>query len=112
MFRVYSQALNTMNNWEILICDEGHRIKNVLGTKTTDVLHYSCAMRRLILTGTPIQNNLSELYTVVQFVLPNYLGSYQEFEEEYERIIQRGNQFKATKEEKLQVLIIITLLIS
>lgn len=40
-------------------------------------------MKRLVLTGTPIQNNLDELYSVVQFVTPGYLGTLQEFKTKY-----------------------------
>jgi SNF2 family DNA or RNA helicase len=52
----------------------GHRLKNAYGTKTTLALCNCCATKRLVLTGTPIQNNLKELYAVLQFVAPYYLG--------------------------------------
>ena len=75
MFRTYSAALNTCDCLDVLVCDEGHRLKNACGTSTTWALGNSIAMRRLVLTGTPIQNNLEELYAVVQFVVPGYLGN-------------------------------------
>ena len=59
-----------------MVCDEGHRIKNALGTKTTLALGNCIATRRLVLTGTPIQNNLEELYAVVNFVIPNYFSHF------------------------------------
>ena len=75
MFRTYATALNTCDSLDVLVCDEGHRLKNACGTSTTLALGNAIAMRRLVLTGTPIQNNLEELYAVVQFVVPGYLGN-------------------------------------
>jgi SNF2 family DNA or RNA helicase len=50
-------------------------------------------MKRLVLTGTPIQNNLDELYAVVQFVTPGYLGTLQEFKKKYsDNIIASRNK--------------------
>eukprot|EP01038_Epipyxis_sp_PR26KG_P005214 gene5214-7254_t len=83
MFRIFAAAFNTMTNLEVIVCDEGHRLKNAYGTKTTTALGNCCAMKRLVLTGTPIQNNLEELYSVVQFAVPGYLGSLKEFKTNY-----------------------------
>ncbi len=79
MFRIFSEALNTVNTFEVLVCDEGHRLKNALGTKTTSAIDNCIATRRLILTGTPIQNNLGELYAVVNAVSPGYLGDFNQY---------------------------------
>jgi SNF2 family DNA or RNA helicase len=51
-----------------------------VGTKTSVALSNCMATRRLIITGTPIQNNLEELYAVVQFVAPGLLGSLRDFQ--------------------------------
>lgn len=75
MFRIYAEAINTCHfPIELLICDEGHRMKNHIETKTNIALQQCVAQRRVILTGTPIQNNLYELYALIQFILPNYLA--------------------------------------
>jgi DNA repair and recombination RAD54-like protein len=75
MFRIYAEAINCCHHSiEVLFCDEGHRMKNHQETKTNTALQQCVAQRRVILTGTPIQNNLYELYALIQFILPNYLS--------------------------------------
>lgn len=64
---------------DVLICDEGHRLKNILGTKTQTVLQQCRARKRVLLTGTPIQNDLEELFALVDFVNPGYLGGFASF---------------------------------
>lgn len=73
MFRIYAAALNTLPTLEFVICDEGHRIKG-LDSKISLALNNCAAMRRIVMTGTPVQNNLLELFALVNFVLPGYLG--------------------------------------
>lgn len=90
MFRTYAEALNTMSSLEVLICDEGHRLKNAEGTKTIQALEKCCATRRLVLTGTPIQNNLEELFAVVHFVVPGYLGTLKEFKATFQDPIMKA----------------------
>jgi SNF2 family DNA or RNA helicase len=100
MFRSYASSLNNIMNFEVLVCDEGHRLKNAYGTATTLALSNCCAVRRLVLTGTPVQNNLDELYAVVQFAVPEYLGSLQEFKKKYSDPIARGKAPDASKKIK------------
>jgi len=45
---------------------------------------------RIILSGTPLQNNLSELWSVFDFVQPKIFGSYERFQREYQGIIEKG----------------------
>jgi SNF2 family DNA or RNA helicase len=52
-------------------------------------------MQRLVLTGTPIQNNLDELFAVVNFTVPGYLGSLEEFQRKFARVIEAGNDPEA-----------------
>lgn len=89
LYRNYSDALNKLDSLEALFCDEGHRLKNAYGSKTLTALGNCCAVRRLVLTGTPIQNNLEELYSVVHFAVPWYLGSLKDFKEQYADPITR-----------------------
>lgn len=103
MFRNYLEAFNTMNNLELLLCDEGHRIKNINGTKTSLALNNCCAMRRVVLTGTPIQNNLEELYTIINFIIPNYFGDIKEFRTNYISSITQAEDKRSTKEQQLEV---------
>ena len=57
--------------WQNIIVDEGHRIKNVDGKKHVALAKMK-AMNRIILTGTPIQNTIFELWTLLNFVSPEY----------------------------------------
>ena len=83
LFRSFNEALNTLTTLDYLLCDEGHRLKNAYGTKTIDALSSCIATKRIVMTGTPIQNNLEELYSIVQFVCPFFLGTLEEFRSTY-----------------------------
>lgn len=67
--------------WKYMIVDEGHRMKNH-HCKLTQVLntHY-LAPRRLLLTGTPLQNKLPELWALLNFLLPTIFKSCSTFEQ-------------------------------
>ena len=60
MFRKHAAVING-GRCDFLVCDEGHRLKNVVGNATVTALQAIPTRRRLILTGTPIQNNLEEV---------------------------------------------------
>ncbi|THU84851.1 hypothetical protein K435DRAFT_970985 [Dendrothele bispora CBS 962.96] len=55
--------------WTYVVLDEGHKIKNA-GTQVSQSVQYLGAMYRLVLTGTPVQNNLVELWGLVHFLFP------------------------------------------
>ncbi|XP_078167535.1 putative ATP-dependent DNA helicase CHR719 isoform X1 [Carex rostrata] len=68
-------------HWFYLIVDEGHRLKNhECALARTLVTGYNIR-RRLLLTGTPIQNSLQELWSLLNFLLPTIFNSVQNFEE-------------------------------
>ncbi|OON20498.1 protein, SNF2 family [Opisthorchis viverrini] len=58
-------------SWDILVVDEGHRLKNS-DSLLYKVLSEACRKLRFILTGTPVQNNLTELYSLLHFVSPSH----------------------------------------
>ncbi|CAG8477796.1 8924_t:CDS:10 [Gigaspora margarita] len=67
--------------WVYVIIDEGHRMKNTK-SKLSVILtnNYQCRYR-LILTGTPLQNNLPELWSLLNFILPRIFDSVKSFDE-------------------------------
>ncbi len=87
------------HSWDWVICDEGHKLKNPkmqLVARMTSLP----STRRLILTGTPIQNNLGELWALANFVAPGLLGDARAFRDQYEKAIARGTSRDASARER------------
>jgi DNA repair and recombination RAD54-like protein len=79
----------------LLLCDEGHRLKN--GESQTFVALTSLnVQKRVILSGTPIQNDLSEYFSLLNFANPDYLGTRLDFRKKYEIPILRGRDALGT----------------
>ncbi|XP_055335538.1 helicase ARIP4-like [Paramacrobiotus metropolitanus] len=78
-----------MQKCEIIICDEGHRIKSA-GAAITKILKKVKTKRRLILTGYPLQNNLMEYWCMIDFVRPFLLGNESEFGNLFKNPIENG----------------------
>ncbi|XP_065088175.1 transcriptional regulator ATRX homolog isoform X2 [Ochlerotatus camptorhynchus] len=74
---------------DLMVLDEGHIIKNRKSQTNLSVSEVA-TKRRIILTGTPIQNNLNEYFCMVSFVKPAYLGNEREFNENYAKPIKDG----------------------
>ncbi|XP_058192879.1 probable ATP-dependent DNA helicase CHR12 [Rhododendron vialii] len=68
-------------HWQYMIVDEGHRLKNHECALARTLVSGYRIRRRLLLTGTPIQNSLQELWSLLNFLLPNIFNSVQNFEE-------------------------------
>ncbi|XP_064173864.1 lymphoid-specific helicase isoform X1 [Anguilla rostrata] len=66
-------------HWKYLIVDEGHRIKN-LNCRLVRELKTLPTDNKLLLTGTPLQNNLSELWSLLNFLLPDVFDDLKSFE--------------------------------
>ncbi|XGW28275.1 hypothetical protein V3C99_008237 [Haemonchus contortus] len=73
----YREKLATIH-FDILVCDEGHRLKNVNG-KLRQALDSLGVPRRLLLTGTPLQNDIEEFFSLLDFVRPNCFGTFTDF---------------------------------
>ncbi|KAI5837307.1 helicase swr1 [Morchella snyderi] len=83
----------------LLLCDEGHRLKNG-ESQTFTALTALNVDRRVILSGTPIQNDLSEYFSLLNFANPNLLGTRLDFRKKYELPILRGRDADGTEEER------------
>ncbi len=81
---------------EYAILDEAQAIKNPQSA-TAHAAKELNAKKRLALTGTPIENRLSEIWSIFDFVSPGLLGSLQKFEERYARRIDQGDSKQAAR---------------
>ncbi|KAH9516920.1 hypothetical protein DERF_007633 [Dermatophagoides farinae] len=77
------------------VMDEGHLLKNEK-TIFNCTISQIRTLRRVILTGTPLQNNLSEYFIMVDFVKPNLLGTKREFKNRFENPISNGQHIDST----------------
>ncbi|XP_051137067.1 CHD3-type chromatin-remodeling factor PICKLE-like [Andrographis paniculata] len=73
--------------WECMIVDEGHRLKNKDSKLFSSLKQYS-SRHRVLLTGTPLQNNLDELFMLMHFLDAGKFGSLEDFQEEFKDINQ------------------------
>ncbi|MGE5580221.1 MAG: DEAD/DEAH box helicase [Bacillota bacterium] len=89
-------------DWRVLVCDEAQRIKNFT-TATARVVKAMKAGFRLALTGTPVENSLGDLWSIVDYVQPGLLGSYQEFRQRFEIPLSQNDtdEMRAAVEKKL-----------
>lgn len=90
-----------------MIIDEGHRMKNAQSKLSITLKQYYRTKNRLILTGTPLQNNLPELWALLNFVLPKIFNSVKSFDEWFNTpFANTGSQEKIelTEEESLLVI--------
>jgi SNF2 family DNA or RNA helicase len=74
--------------WDCVVLDEGQNIKNHT-TKQSRAVRKLPAQSRIVLTGTPVENRLSELWSIMDFLNPGYLGSVASFEKMYSLPIER-----------------------
>jgi DNA repair and recombination protein RAD54B len=75
----------------LIIADEGHRLRSI-EAKTTQALRSLKTKRRVVLSGTPIQNNLTEYYAMVDFVNPGILEDYRTFKKKFEQPILKSRE--------------------
>ena len=65
--------------FDLVVVDEGHRAKNINTELRRNLVNLRVKGIRLCLSGTPIQNNLSELWSVFDFVQPKIFGTFNSF---------------------------------
>lgn len=87
------------HSWNYVVLDEGHLIKNPR-TKTTQAVKRLASNHRLILTGTPIQNNVLELWSLFDFLMPGFLGTEKVFSDRFAKPIAASRFSKASSKEQ------------
>ncbi|CAB9497368.1 CHD3-type chromatin-remodeling factor [Seminavis robusta] len=102
-------AILTRQCWRFCCLDEGHLIRN-RNTVTARASRRIRAHHKLILTGTPVQNKVQEIFAAFDFLMPNFLGSSTSFAREFANPITKGHLAGASAEsiglggDKLKVL--------
>ncbi|KAL4909815.1 hypothetical protein BDW74DRAFT_186258 [Aspergillus multicolor] len=96
--RTVQEGLARGNGVDIIIADEGHRMKT-LQNKSGQAIQSLNVTKRVILSGTPIQNDLKEFFAAVDLVNPGVLGSFKSFIKEFEGPIVRSRQPEATEKD-------------
>ena len=86
-------------NWDILIIDEAQNIKNP-STSQTQAIKAIKAQMKVAMTGTPVENRLSELWSIFDFINKGYLGSLSDFSKNYSIPIERFKEL--TRAQKLK----------
>lgn len=72
---------------DLIVIDEAQNIKNI-EAKTTKAINALKATYRIALSGTPVENNLSELWSIFHFAIPGYLGTHTNFSKKYAKPIE------------------------
>ncbi|KAI5967770.1 RDH54 [Candida theae] len=84
--------------FDLLVCDEGHRLKNSANKVMINLTKLNIA-KKIVLTGTPIQNYLTEFYTLVSFLNPHVLPDTKTFQKEFVNPITRARDVNCFNEE-------------
>ncbi|KAK7064785.1 chromatin structure-remodeling complex subunit snf21 [Favolaschia claudopus] len=93
--------------WLHMIIDEGHRMKNTQSKLTVTLTTYYHSRYRLLLSGTPLQNNLTELWSLLNFVLPKIFNSVKSFDEWFNTPFANsgtGDKIELNEEEALLII--------
>ncbi|XP_052814751.1 TATA-binding protein-associated factor 172-like isoform X1 [Mya arenaria] len=86
-------------HWNYCILDEGHIIKNGK-TKISKAVKQLKCNHRLILSGTPIQNNVLDLWSLFDFLVPGFLGTEKQFQARYGKPILASREAKSSSKEQ------------
>ena len=106
-FIIKDRPILSKIRWLHMIVDEGHRMKNAGSKLSQTITQYYHTRFRLILTGTPLQNNLPELWALLNFVLPNIFKSVKSFDEWFNTpFANTGGQDTMSLTEEEQILVI------
>ncbi|RIA95415.1 SNF2 family N-terminal domain-containing protein [Glomus cerebriforme] len=87
--------------WKYIVVDEGHRIKNLNCKLIRELKSYQSA-NRLLLTGTPLQNNLAELWSLLNFLLPDIFDDLDSFQDwfDFSMLHEQGGESRILANEQ------------
>ncbi|EST06684.1 Helicase, C-terminal [Kalmanozyma brasiliensis GHG001] len=84
--------------WQYMILDEAQAIKSSSSIRWKTLLGFNCR-NRLLLTGTPVQNSMQELWALLHFIMPSLFDSHDEFSEWFSKDIESATEQKGTLNE-------------
>eukprot|EP01022_Parablepharisma_sp_SALTPOND_P011756 TRINITY_DN149_c0_g2_i1.p1 TRINITY_DN149_c0_g2~~TRINITY_DN149_c0_g2_i1.p1 ORF type:complete len:1444 (+),score=199.37 TRINITY_DN149_c0_g2_i1:629-4960(+) len=77
--------------WQYMILDEAQAIKNINSQRWKTLLGFNCR-NRLLMTGTPIQNSMAELWALLHFIMPKLFDNHEQFQEWFSKDIEANSQ--------------------
>ncbi|XP_074643398.1 chromatin-remodeling ATPase INO80-like [Tubulanus polymorphus] len=86
-------------NWHYMVLDEAQAIKSSSSVRWKILLGFNCR-NRLLLTGTPIQNSMGELWALLHFIMPTMFDSHEEFSEWFAKDIENHAEKQSGIDEK------------
>ena len=87
-------SMINMIKWDIVVLDEAQYIKNPFAQRTTLIKQIN-REDGIAVTGTPFENHISDIWSIVDFVMPTYLGTLSEFEKQFEDDVESGYKIDA-----------------
>ena len=84
--------------WQYMVLDEAQAIKSSSSNRWKTLLGFNCR-NRLLLTGTPVQNSMQELWALLHFIMPSLFDSHDEFSEWFSKDIENHAENKGTLNE-------------
>lgn len=96
--RSVQEELKKGGGIDIVVADEGHRLKTAQNKSAQAIRSLDTPMR-VVLSGTPMQNDLSEFFVMVDFVNPGVIGTYNTFKKEFEGPILKSRQPETSKKD-------------
>jgi TATA-binding protein-associated factor len=106
-YDIVRNDIEFISNFDFNYCvlDEGHIIKNAKSVLSKCVKRLK-ADHRLLLSGTPIQNNVVELWSLFDFLMPGFLGTYKQFDNKFAKPIALSRKNKGKKEQERGALVL------
>lgn len=90
---IRDSSLFNQINWKFIVCDEAQAIKNPDAKRTVSVKKIPREIG-IAVTGTPIENTLTDLWSIMDFAVPGYLGSISEFEKNYPQTVDGASKLE------------------